>query len=372
MHEVSSCGKASALLEEREFPVVLCEHRQTDGNWKDLLDVTVTLPAPPSLVVFSPLADESLWAEVLNLGGFDVVAMPFEPEEVLRVAFAAWRKWCEVSRNSPQEKQRLKGRKNLPEQAVRRRARGWTPKGAHPQCWGRRRELVAEMVETSPAMAKGNMGTQDKRAPGAVSRTPIARPLGQTDGFDETAVVDRARNGDFRAFSELVERNGASVFQLTRHLTRNQEDAEEVLQGTFLEAYENLGELRGNSGFRPWLVRIAVRRALMRPGARRKGPGCLAGRAFEAEEKAATREARDSRTAHLESLRPVLRAVFLLRDMEGIRTEDTAAVCTVAGAGGPAPAAAGSHAIAGQAEPILQQRIIREAGQTQSCPTVLS
>jgi hypothetical protein len=45
-------------------------------------------PFPPSLIVFSCLADEFLWAEVLNLGGFDVRMTPFEPEEVLRVAFS--------------------------------------------------------------------------------------------------------------------------------------------------------------------------------------------------------------------------------------------------------------------------------------------
>ena len=49
--------------------------------------------APPNLIVFSRLADERLWAEVLNLGGFDVLMTPFEPEEVLRVDFAAWSRW---------------------------------------------------------------------------------------------------------------------------------------------------------------------------------------------------------------------------------------------------------------------------------------
>jgi hypothetical protein len=43
---------------------------------------------PPNFIVFSCLADEFLWAEVLNLGGFDVLMTPFEPEEVLRVAFS--------------------------------------------------------------------------------------------------------------------------------------------------------------------------------------------------------------------------------------------------------------------------------------------
>jgi hypothetical protein len=47
----------------------------------------------PATKVFSRLADESVWAKVLNLGGFDVLMTPFEPEDVLRVAFSAWSRW---------------------------------------------------------------------------------------------------------------------------------------------------------------------------------------------------------------------------------------------------------------------------------------
>jgi len=121
LHEAADCREALALLRGRNIPVLLCERDHADGSWKDLLNATATLPAPPNLIVFSRLADDSLWAEVLNLGGFDVVLMPFEPEEVLRVIFAAWRKWSEVSRNSPQEKRRMEGPVSPPEEAIRRR-----------------------------------------------------------------------------------------------------------------------------------------------------------------------------------------------------------------------------------------------------------
>ena len=93
LHEASDCFEALALLRNQSVPVLLCERDHADGDWEDLLNATATLPAPPSLVVISRLADESLWAKVLNLGGFDVLIMPFEPEEVLRVTFAAWSRW---------------------------------------------------------------------------------------------------------------------------------------------------------------------------------------------------------------------------------------------------------------------------------------
>jgi DNA-binding response OmpR family regulator len=82
-----------ALLRDQHIPVLLCERDHAGGNWEDLLKATARLPAPPSLIVFSRLADESLWAQVLNLGGFDVLMTPFEPEEVLRITFAAWSHW---------------------------------------------------------------------------------------------------------------------------------------------------------------------------------------------------------------------------------------------------------------------------------------
>jgi DNA-binding response OmpR family regulator len=81
------------MLRDESLPVLLCERGHADGNWDDLLTATARLPAPPNLIVFSRLADESLWATVLNLGGFDVLTTPFEPDEVLRITSAAWSRW---------------------------------------------------------------------------------------------------------------------------------------------------------------------------------------------------------------------------------------------------------------------------------------
>jgi hypothetical protein len=65
--------------------VVICERSLPDGDWKDLLGKT------PRLIVTSDAADEALWAEVLNLGGNDVLAQPFDEQEVRRVVAMAGR-----------------------------------------------------------------------------------------------------------------------------------------------------------------------------------------------------------------------------------------------------------------------------------------
>jgi len=63
------------------------------GNWQALLGDLQSRVNPPNLIISSRLADERLWAEVLNLGGFDVLAQPFERSEVLRVVRMAWMAW---------------------------------------------------------------------------------------------------------------------------------------------------------------------------------------------------------------------------------------------------------------------------------------
>src|SRR6201998_751627 len=89
-------------------------------------------------------------------------------------------------------------------------------------------------------------------------------PVSSQTGIDDATLGVQARDGDARAFSELVKRYEGKVFRLAQHITQNREDAEDVLQETFLKAYEHLDTFQGNSKFYTWIVRIAVNEALMR------------------------------------------------------------------------------------------------------------
>jgi len=84
-----SCGEALAYLREGGAVVIFCEHSLPDGSWKKVLDQAAANNAPPVVVVTSRLADDRLWAEVLNLGGFDVLAKPFDDREVRHVLASA-------------------------------------------------------------------------------------------------------------------------------------------------------------------------------------------------------------------------------------------------------------------------------------------
>ena len=75
-------------------PVIICEACTPDGgNWKQVLEAAQEMNGQPLVIVCSEHADEHLWAEVLNLGAYDVLVKPFEKEEVARVVeFAVIRK----------------------------------------------------------------------------------------------------------------------------------------------------------------------------------------------------------------------------------------------------------------------------------------
>ena len=85
-----SVSEAQRLLVTERVHVVLVDRKLTDGDWKDVLVITADMPDPPQLIVISRDGDERLWAEVLNLGAWDVLVKPFHPKEVFRTIHAAW------------------------------------------------------------------------------------------------------------------------------------------------------------------------------------------------------------------------------------------------------------------------------------------
>jgi response regulator RpfG family c-di-GMP phosphodiesterase len=95
IHRADSCSQAIAVLRGNTIPVVICESEMPDNTWKGVLEELGHLPEAPLLIVTSRLADEHLWAEVLNLGGYDVLMKPFDRLEVLRVISLAWLHWKE-------------------------------------------------------------------------------------------------------------------------------------------------------------------------------------------------------------------------------------------------------------------------------------
>jgi DNA-binding NtrC family response regulator len=94
LHFARAFRETEAALRDAAFGIVICSQRFQDGHgWKDVLKGVQELPAPPQLIVADRLADERLWAEVLNLGGYDLLMTPFNAEEVRQVVPMAWEIW---------------------------------------------------------------------------------------------------------------------------------------------------------------------------------------------------------------------------------------------------------------------------------------
>jgi len=149
------------------------------------------------------------------------------------------------------------------------------------------------------------------------------------DVTESAAVLARARQGDSEAFRALVERHSRSVFRLAYRMTGNQQDAEDVVQESFLRAYRQLGRFESRANFGTWLYRIVANCSvdLMRskqarqdqvrgesidaavevPAAQTPGPERLA------QSAEIDRRVRDA----LGGLSPLERAAFTLRHYEG-------------------------------------------------------
>jgi RNA polymerase sigma-70 factor (ECF subfamily) len=174
-----------------------------------------------------------------------------------------------------------------------------------------------------------------------VEARPCLTPLSTSPAtFDESALVARAQAGDSEAFGELVSRYQNKIYRLAKHITQNDEDAEDVLQEAFLKAYEHLSGFQGNSKFYTWIVRIAVNEALMKLRKRKSDRTVPldepvdTGEEMENREIAVWEDNPEQRYSHeemqqilneaVQDLKPDFRTVFALRDIEELSTEETA------------------------------------------------
>jgi RNA polymerase sigma-70 factor, ECF subfamily len=164
----------------------------------------------------------------------------------------------------------------------------------------------------------------------------------------DRAAIQRAKEGDFAAMESLLLKYEQQVFGVARRIVQQHQDAEEVTQQTFLSVLEHLNEFREQSQFRTWLLRIATNHALalLRKRAVRAGPSVDDRDAEETyervphpeyiavwretpEEIAMRRETRQLIDEALAELDEKYRLVFVLRDIEGLSTRETADILAI-------------------------------------------
>ena len=172
-----------------------------------------------------------------------------------------------------------------------------------------------------------------------IATAPVAAAVAPTE-WDEQEVIARAKSRSSTAFDELVTHYERRVFRLAQNITRNNEDAEDVVQNAFLKAFQNLPAFRGDSRFYTWLVRITVNEALLKIRRRPRHKEIALDEPKETadswvpleiedwgpnpEQRYSQQERQRILTTTISELKPGFRAVFQLRDVDGLSTEETA------------------------------------------------
>ena len=93
IYNAMSLQSASVFLRAHAVPLVVCEYDLSPDRWTQLLDEIRLLSIPPVLIMTCRVADDSLWAEAINVGAYDVLAKPLDRTEVTRVLGSAWLHW---------------------------------------------------------------------------------------------------------------------------------------------------------------------------------------------------------------------------------------------------------------------------------------
>jgi RNA polymerase sigma-70 factor, ECF subfamily len=157
----------------------------------------------------------------------------------------------------------------------------------------------------------------------------------------QAALIEKAQAGNQDALETLFANQSPALYQTALRLVGTPEEAEDVLQEGMMSAYRNLRRFEGRSQFSTWLTRIVINAALMRLRSRRSRPAVsLDERLAEDDEMTfadqfpdtapspeqivARRELEDLLRRNLQTLSPVLRSAFILREMEGFSTEEAA------------------------------------------------
>lgn len=165
---------------------------------------------------------------------------------------------------------------------------------------------------------------------------------------EDQFLVDAAKRGDYQAFSTLVNHNKKRVYAIAMQILHNHQDALDVVQSTFLAAIEHLADFRQQASFSTWIGRITINTALKVLRKRNKlqtvsleatteededgnipHPEYIADWSQEPDQLLLRKETRQLLDGAIDQLDEKYRLVFILRDVIGLNTEETAETLSI-------------------------------------------
>jgi RNA polymerase sigma-70 factor, ECF subfamily len=155
----------------------------------------------------------------------------------------------------------------------------------------------------------------------------------QREQLTDEDLVARVLAGDRPLFELILRRHNERIYRAVRSILRDEAEAEDAMQQAYVHAYEHLADFEGRARFSTWLTRIAVHEALARR--RRQKPqgeegelemATLPGADRNPEERAQDGELQKLLVSTIDALPEHFRTVFVLRAVQGLSVEETAAV----------------------------------------------
>ena len=158
------------------------------------------------------------------------------------------------------------------------------------------------------------------------------------DELTDEVIVDRVRGGDVALYEILVRRHNQRLYRTIRAILRDDREVEDVMQQAYVDAYTHLHQFRGTAKFSTWLTRIAVNRAIRSGRGARRGlelvPPAADHELAIAHTPAPNVDPEHAMYGHelkvvleslIEALPEAFRLVFVMREVEGLSTAETAA-----------------------------------------------
>ena len=162
--------------------------------------------------------------------------------------------------------------------------------------------------------------------------TTQTAPIATWEQLPDADVVNRVAAGDTALFEILMRRHNQRMYRMARAILRVDDEVEDVLQQAYLNAYQHLEKFSGESQFSTWLTRIVINEALGRR--RKRSPLFTEGeevmfslvdnKTRDPEQQAASSELRSVLESEVSALPDSFRVVFVMRDVEGLSTSETA------------------------------------------------
>jgi RNA polymerase sigma-70 factor (ECF subfamily) len=165
------------------------------------------------------------------------------------------------------------------------------------------------------------------------------------DDVGDGELLERARQGRSDAFSTLVRRHDRYLYRVARSVLRDDDEAEDVVQQTYLQAFAHLVDFRGEASLRTWLTRIALNDALQRRRRQRstveldqldtareriRSDVVLSSLITPTPEQAAARsQVREILERAVDDLPPAFRTVLIMRDVEEVSVDETANILAI-------------------------------------------